>query len=153
MILLYRQGSFRDFILIWRIWRLRLALTHDPREPIAKRTATGLAKLYSQIFFHDWCTNELGDFSMKCYESSCKFFFWCGTFTSVSSDRWRLLNSLIVAAISDVGSLAWNRKRRKLMNNKEPKAYTSSKLLLPEQEQQLPTVDLVPRSQGQPVSI
>lgn len=81
-----------------------------------------------------------------------KSFHRSGTFTSVNSDRWRLLNSLIVAAISDVGSLAWNRKQRKPMNNKEPKAYISNKLLLPEQEQQLPTVDLVPRSQGQPVS-
>lgn len=81
-----------------------------------------------------------------------KSFYRSGTFTSVNSDRWRLLNSLIVAAISDVGSLAWNRKQRKPMNNKEPKAYISNKLLLPEQEQQLPTVDLVPRSQGQPVS-
>lgn len=27
--------------------------------------------------------------------------------TSVSSERWRVLNSLIVAAISDIGNLAW----------------------------------------------
>ena len=67
--------------------------------------------------------------------------------TSVSSDRWRVLNSLIVFAISDVGSLACQGFDPQ--NDHTFSVYRIN-YVLPEQEQQLPTVDLAPESLVQP---
>ena len=39
--------------------------------------------------------------------------------TSVSSDRWRLRNSLMVAAISDVGSLTCTRESNETLPEKQ----------------------------------